>query len=100
MELMCKATLAKCDTPSSSTAHIATPEPTASEAPDEPSETTSKYLEGTTIEHEERESLDESLNVPVTTQLLSDHDSSDSCDDGSSFTGDNAHQVYQECLEL
>ena len=59
MELMRKAKLAKCDTPSSSTADIAPPEPTASEAPDESSETTS---ECTTIEHEERVSRNHSIS--------------------------------------
>ena len=43
-------------------------------------------------------SLDESLQVPVNAQL-SDHGSSESSDDDSGFTNDDAHHVYQEWLK-
>ena len=91
MERMREVKLAKSDASASSTAP---PEPTTSEAPDESSGTTSQSLEGTTTEHEEAESAEESLNVPVTAQLPNDHDSSDSSDDG--FTGDDERQA---CLK-
>ena len=98
MELMRKAKLAKSATSELSTVDAASPELTA---PDESLATTPLSLEDTTTEQEDTESaepLDESLNVPVTAQLPSDHDSNSS-DDGSSFTSDDARQACQEWLK-
>ena len=62
--------------------------------------------EGTGIDEEREEmvvTLDESLRVPVSTQLMSDHsssgESSDSDSDNSDFTVDDARRKYLEWLK-
>ena len=74
---------------------------TASESAGESLPSTSGPSEGTTTEDmhtESSESLEESLHVPVTTQL-SDHDSSESSDDSGDFTNVDAHHIYKEWLQ-
>ena len=105
MERIRQAKLTKLDTTAISTTDTTSLEPTTSQAPDEPSEATSLSLEGTAVEQEQEElaePLDESLSLPVSAQLLSDQDtgqSSDSDDDSSDFTIDDAQQKYHEWLK-
>ena len=98
MERMRQAKLVKLDAPTASAVDVVSPEPTTAAVHDELSEVASSSREGVTTESEQAESLDESLRVPVSAQL-SDHDSSESSDDGSSFTNDDAREVYQAWLK-
>ena len=77
------------------------PTPVTSERSNESSDAAHVPNEGISMTHEQfvsSELLDESLQVPVNAQLMIIC-SSESSDDHSSFTNDDAHHVYQEWLK-